>query len=145
MRGYCGIGIINGKNVLNLGTLWRSASNFDANFIFTIGHRYQKLQPSDTEASYKHIPLWHFDDMDDFRKHIPKDCSLIGVEIHSVGYDLKDFVHPERAIYLLGAEDYGLGYNELGACKYIVRITSKRCINVAVAGSIILYDRMVKS
>lgn len=40
-RGYFGIGIYHTKNVLNVGTLWRSAHNFGASFIFTVGMRYR--------------------------------------------------------------------------------------------------------
>ena len=37
-QGYFGIGIQNGKTPENLGVLWRSAQNFGASFIFTIGN-----------------------------------------------------------------------------------------------------------
>ena len=104
MRGYCGIGIYNGKTEVNVGTLWRSAYCFDADFIFTIGKRYKK-QASDTVQAHRHIPLWHFDTFEDFHKHIPYDCQLVGVELCDGAKQLETFVHPERAIYILGQED----------------------------------------
>lgn len=106
-RGYWGIGVYNIKTETNLGILWRSAYNFGASFIFTIGKRYKK-QPSDTTKAYKHIPLYEYPTFEDFYKHIPKHCSLVCVEQTDNAKSLKDFKHPERAIYLLGAEDYGL-------------------------------------
>lgn len=40
-KGYYGIGIYETKEETNVGTLWRSAQNFGADFIFTIGARYK--------------------------------------------------------------------------------------------------------
>ena len=40
VRGYFGIGIENAKSRKNVGNLFRSAMNFNADFIFTIGDRY---------------------------------------------------------------------------------------------------------
>lgn len=36
-RGYFGIGVYHSKNADNIGTLWRSAAIFGADFIFTNG------------------------------------------------------------------------------------------------------------
>lgn len=64
MRGYFGIGIINGKTPENLGTLWRSANLYGAAFIFTVGKRY-KRQSSDTPNTPRHIPLFEYQSLDD--------------------------------------------------------------------------------
>jgi tRNA G18 (ribose-2'-O)-methylase SpoU len=143
-RGYYGIGIYQGKTKENLGTLWRSAQNFGASFIFTIGKRY-KLQSSDTTKTFKHIPLYNYDTLNDFLNSRPYDCKLIGIEQSDRSHDLKTFVHPERAIYLLGAEDDGLPDSLQNICQEIIHINSPMCLNVAVAGSIIMYDRLNKS
>lgn len=49
-RGYFGIGIYNPKTETNMGTLWRSAYNFGADFIFTIGMRYKKMGSDTAKA-----------------------------------------------------------------------------------------------
>ena len=54
------------------------------------------------------------------------------------------FVHPERCIYLLGAEDYGLPDKVLSMCQAVVHISTPMCLNVAVDGSIVMYDRKAK-
>jgi len=143
MRGYCGIGIYNVKSEVNTGTLWRSAYSLGADFIFTIGRRYKK-QSSDTTATYRHLPLWNFTDFEDFRAHIPYDCQLVSVEIVDRAIDLRKFSHPERAIYLLGPEDGSLPEAIIRCSQSIVKFYSDRCLNVASAGSIILYDRQSK-
>ena len=142
-KGYCGIGVENIKTGTNLGTLWRSAYGFGADFIFTIGRRY-KFQSSDTVKAYRHIPLYNFIDFDDFYKHMPYDCPLVGIEITDKAQPLETFKHPDRAIYLLGAEDHGISKKALSKCRHIVKFTSDRCLNVASAGTVILYDRQLK-
>ena len=141
-RGYFGIGVYNLKTGMNLGTLWRSAFNFGASFIFTIGRRYKK-RASDTIKAIRHIPLYEYPTYEDFYKSIPKNCVLVIVEQTKEAKNLKDFTHPERAVYLLGAEDNGLPERIMeGHSK--VFINTPMCLNVAVAGSIIMYDRSIK-
>src|SRR5688500_6838152 len=101
-RGYFEIGIASGKTVENVGTLWRSAYQLGAAGIFTIGRRYPR-QASDTLKTSRHIPLREFENLDAFLAAQPSDCQVIGVEMG--GEQLPTFNHPERAIYLLGAED----------------------------------------
>jgi len=142
-RGYYGIGFYYGKNSANVGVLWRTAANFGADFIFTVGKRYQK-QTSDVTKAWRHIPLYTYEDADDFLKHIPRDCKLVGVELDNKAQDLKEYKHPERCIYLLGAEDYGITPEILQCCHDIVQISSVRCLNAAVSGGIVMYDRQCK-
>lgn len=142
-RGYFGIGIYHGKTEANIGTLWRSAAILGADFIFTIGRRY-KTQASDTMKTPRHIPLYNYTDYDDFFKHVPYDCPVIAVELADNAVPMEEFDHPERCIYLLGAEDHGLPETILNRCRYTVQLLGNYCMNVATAGSIVMYDRAVK-
>lgn len=142
-RGYFGIGIYHPKTTENVGTLWRSAHNFGADFIFTVGARYYK-QPSDTTKAPRHVPLYHYSDMADLKSHMPLGAELVFVEQSEASVDLKPFHHPETAVYVLGAEDYGVPEEEMRGHRR-VSIDTPLCINVAVAGSIVLYDRTTKS
>jgi tRNA G18 (ribose-2'-O)-methylase SpoU len=143
-RGYYGIGIYHPKTPVNLGTLWRSAHNFGATFIFVIGSRY-KIQSSDTTKAYRHIPLFTYKNFAEFNKNRPYDCPLIAIEQSKKSKSIKQFVHPERAMYLLGAEDHGISPKILNKCQSVIHIDSPMCLNVAVAGSIIMFDRNTKS
>lgn len=142
-RGYFGIGIYQTKNWLNVGTLWRTAHNLGAAFIFTIGTRYKK-QASDTTTAMDSIPLVRYPTLEDFQRCRPIDCRLVGVEQAGGAVSLVTFEHPEKALYLLGAEDTGLPEAVIQKCQSLVQIPSKSCLNVAVAGSIVLYDRVAK-
>jgi len=53
--GYYGVGVVGGKNANNLGTLWRSAFQLDAAFLFTVGGRY-RAQATDTVNAASHGP-----------------------------------------------------------------------------------------
>jgi tRNA(Leu) C34 or U34 (ribose-2'-O)-methylase TrmL len=142
-RGYFGIG------VWHFSIEFLSCLHFyysGAAFIFTIHRRYSK-QPSDTPHTYLHTPLYHYKDWDSFLTHKPYDCPIVCIEF---GIDncreLGKSIHPERAIYLLGAEDIGLPTYVLSG-RQVISIPTLRepgSLNVASAGSIVMYDRYVK-
>jgi tRNA G18 (ribose-2'-O)-methylase SpoU len=142
-RGYFAIGIFHGKTAANLGTLWRAAHAFNASMLFTVGRRYER-QASDTTKAWRHVPLFNYTDIDDLVAHLPHACPLVAVELAPTACDVRAFVHPERACYLLGAEDHGLTPAAIARCHRIVQLPGERCLNVATAGSIVLYDRWLK-
>ncbi|MFD1016149.1 RNA methyltransferase [Winogradskyella rapida] len=137
---FFGIGIQNGKTPENLGVLWRSAQNLGASFIFTIGNRYAK-QACDTHNAVKSMPYFHYDTFEDFFNNLPKGARLVGVELTDEAVPLETFEHPRRCVYLLGAEDHGLSSQAIEKSHFLVKFTSEFSLNVAVAGSIVLYDR----
>ena len=143
MRGYFGIGIYHGKSEENIGTLWRSANILGADFIFTIGKRYSH-QCSDTMKTPRHIPLFHFNDWDDMFDHVPYGCPVVAVELADNSIPIKEYVHRERCIYLLGAEDHGIPPEILNRCSDIVQLPGDYCMNVSTAGSIVMFDRINK-
>lgn len=142
-NGYFGIGCMGMKTSDNYGTLFRTAQIMGADFIFLIGPRF-KRQSSDTMKSWKHLPLFEYETFTDFNTHRPYDCSLVGVELTENSMPIKDYKHPKQACYLLGAEDNGLTKEAIQACQEIIILPGERSMNVAVAGSIVLYDRVNK-
>jgi len=142
-QGFFGIGIQNGKTPENLGVLWRSAQNMGASFIFTIGNRYAK-QACDTHKAVGAMPYFHYENFDEFFKNLPKGAMLVGVELDKKAVQLETFEHPRRCVYLLGAEDHGLSKKGKEKSHFLVKFKSERSLNVAVAGSIVMYDRQSK-
>lgn len=131
------------KTSMNYGTLFRTAQILGADFIFLIGARF-KPQSSDTMKSWRHIPTFVYKDFKDFNDHRPYDCELVGIELTDKSQMLADFKHPKRACYLLGAEDHGLTRESIEHCQRIVQLPGERSLNVSVAGSIVIYDRITK-
>jgi tRNA G18 (ribose-2'-O)-methylase SpoU len=66
---------------------------------------------------------------------------LVTVDMN--GTPLQDFVHPKSAVYILGAEDYGLPNEILERTDRSVSLefVQRPAYNVAVAGSIVMYHR----
>lgn len=141
-RGYCGIGIWFPQKEENMGTLFRGAMAFDADFMFTIGRKYSR-QSSDTCHSTRHLPYFNFPNQDSFNDCRPSGAQLVCIEITDTAHYLPTFIHPERAVYLLGSEGGGLP-KELLEKSVVVRIPTTVCLNVANAGTIVLYDRLLK-
>lgn len=142
-RGYYEIGIYHPKTEHNVGTLWRSAYQLGAAGIFVIGPRFPAGQASDTYRSWRHLPFRQYDTFELFQATRPYDAPLVAVEIG--GKPLASFAHPPRALYLLGAEDHGLPPLVLSHCQAVVQIETIRVpsCNVAVAGSIVMYHRLI--
>ncbi|RFC55420.1 RNA methyltransferase [Brumimicrobium aurantiacum] len=140
---YFGIGIIQHKRGHNIGTLWRSAYILGASYIFTIGKSYKK-QTSDVLKSWREIPLFHYDDFEDFYKHLPYNSKVIGVELDDRAVMLSEYEHWPRAAYLLGAEDNGIPPEILDQCHELIQLPGTNSLNVAVAGSIVMHDRITK-
>lgn len=144
MNGYFGIGIYHSKRENNVGALMRSAFCFGAAFVFTIGKRYGK-DILDTPDCSKSVPLYHYLTVDDLKASLPVGCQMIGIELHESATALQKFTHPRQACYLLGAEDHGLTPEAVNVCQRLVVVPGLRtCLNVATAGSLVLYDRSTK-
>lgn len=142
-RGFFAVGVYHPKNSVNIGTLWRTSGIMGAAFVFTVGRRY-KQQSSDTLKTPRHTPLFHFADVEDLRAHLPDACPLIGVELDDRAVNIRDFRHPDRACYMLGAEDHGISPPVLARCQKLIRLDGEESMNVSVAGSIVIYHRSLQ-
>ncbi len=142
MRGYFGIGVEGISKVINVGNLFRSAHAFGASFTFTVGAALAVQEArADTSRALGHMPYYEFNGLDDFL--MPKGCQLVGIELTEDAVDLPSFHHPSSAVYLLGREKGSISPEMLGLCDHIVKIPTSFCINVAMAGAIVMYDRHV--
>lgn len=140
-RGYYGIALYQPKKAENFGSLLRTAQTLGAAFIAMIDGRYQR-QSSDCYGAVHHVPIFEYDSFDLFYANLPKSCQLVGIEQSPRAQDLSDFKHPLSAVYLLGSESDGLPPLVLERCHRLVQLRGERSLNLAVAGSIVLYHRM---
>lgn len=141
MRGYFGIGAERISKPLNLGNLIRSAHAFGASFVFTVGAHPKAFDfSSDTSNSLVRLPYYHWESVEAMR--LPDDCRLVGVELMNESEDLPSFRHPLKAAYVLGPELGSLSPDLVARCDHLVRIPTAFSINVAMAGAIIMYDRV---
>ena len=82
--------------------------------------------------------------VDDLHEMIPFDCVPIAVDLVPRAQNLITFIHPERAYYIFGPEDGTLGKDILSWCKYTLFIPTNKCMNLAAAVHVVLYDRFAK-
>ena len=143
MRGYFGIGAEEISKAMNLGALMRTAHAFGASFFFTINafHKARDAYNADTSRSFGHVPYYPYDAVEDLR--LPKGCALVGIELTDDAVDLPVFKHPQAAAYVLGKERGSLSPELLSRCSHVVKIPTKFCINVGLAGALVMYDRVL--
>jgi tRNA G18 (ribose-2'-O)-methylase SpoU len=143
-RGYFGIGAEGVSKSANVGALLRTAHAFGAAFCFTIGAGFdaRASRAADTADAPSHVPLWRFDTPEHLA--LPERCQLVGIELLEQATDLPSFRHPLSAAYVLGPERHGLSPATLARCRHVVRIPTRFALNLAVAGALVLYDRMLQ-
>ncbi len=141
-RGFFAIGAERMSKSLNLGNMMRSAHAFGAAFTFTIGAAYSALEAmADTSRGDLHLPHYDWRAIDEMV--LPRSCKLVGVELLDEAIELPQFRHPARAAYVLGPEAGSLSPELLARCDVTIKIPTRFCVNVAMAGAIVMYDRLV--
>ena len=142
-RGYFGIGAEEISKPMNLGALMRTAHAFGASFFFTVSAapKLREAYQSDTSRAFDALPYYAWNTFEEMR--LPKGCALIGVELTDDAIDLPVFKHPQAAAYVLGRERGSLSLAMQAACVHIVKIPTKFCLNVGLAGALVMYDRLV--
>ncbi|MDQ2803389.1 MAG: TrmH family RNA methyltransferase [Pseudomonadota bacterium] len=143
-RGYFGIGAEGVSKSANMGALLRTAHAFDASFCFTVGAGFDARtgRQADTADTPAHVPFWRFPDAEGLA--LPQACVLVGVELREDAVDLPSFRHPLSAAYVLGPERSGLSPALLARCRHVVRIPTRFALNLALAGALVLYDRLLQ-
>ena len=143
MKGYFGIGVDGISKSMNAGAVLRTGHAFGADFAFFIHSNIKKeeIRISDTSNTENNIPTYIFDNIQ--KMILPRGCKLVGVEITEKAYDLPTFRHPRLAAYILGSERFGLSKGVLEKCDFLIKIPTKFSVNLALAGGIVLYDRMI--
>lgn len=143
MRGYFGLGVEGISKPRNVGALYRSAHAFGGSFVFAIAPHVnvREVYSTDTSETAKHVPLHQYDSVADLQ--LPKGCQLVGIELTDDAVELPSFCHPDRAAYVLGPERGSLSPELIERCDFTVKIPTKFCINVSLAGALVLYDRLI--
>ncbi len=142
MRGYFAIGAEGINKAQNVGALMRTAHAFGASFVFTVAETYSIRQGNraDTSKTDNNLPLYNFDDIESM--NLPDKCQLVGIELTDDAINLPSFKHPLQAAYILGPEQGSLSPEMVEKCDHIIKIPTKFCVNVSVAGAIVMYDRV---
>ena len=165
------------KNRENLATTIRSGQNFGINTVFVIGgfvkdqykgniHKFSHQM--NTQDGIANVTLIYFKCLSEFLAHLPAQTTLVIVESIEESTDLRDFVHPANATYMLGREAKGIiksdieeiqqyfkrlnkdipeehiGKHNKTAHLRFVKIETQQSLNLGVCASIVMYDRHSK-
>ncbi len=141
MRGYAAIGLHLAKCPSNVGHVLRAAQCYGAAMVAVSGKRY-KRHSTDTSAAYRHLPLVECEDL---KSVIPFNCVPVAIERIEGAINLVNYVHPEAAFYVFGAEDQTLGKSVLSWCRDVVYVPTSICMNLSACANVILYDRAAKA
>lgn len=143
-RGYFGTGAEGVSKSANIGALLRTGHAFGASFCFTIGTGWDSraARTADTADTPSHVPMWRYPTLADLS--LPRGCALVGIELLEDAIDLPSFRHPLNAAYVLGPERAGLSAALLDRCDHVIRIPTRFSLNLAVAGALVLYDRLLQ-
>jgi tRNA G18 (ribose-2'-O)-methylase SpoU len=143
MRGYFGVGVEEISKPGNVGNLMRTTHAFGGSFFFFIkpGIDMDAVRSSDTSAATQHMPMYVHETIEAMQ--LPRHCQLVGVELTDDAIDLPYFRHPTQAAYILGPEKGSLSPGVQARCDHIIKIPTSFCINVGIAGAIVIYDRMI--
>lgn len=140
MSSVFAIGIWDFKYEENVGILWRTAFQLGADYIFSVGPSRHKYE-NDVHKTYRQLPYFVYSEQ---QWIVPEDFTLVCIE--TGGMNLTNFKHPKRAVYLLGNETTGIP-EEVMRGSPIISVPSVRhySYNVAVAGALVMYDRLNKN
>jgi tRNA G18 (ribose-2'-O)-methylase SpoU len=130
----------------NVGSLVRTAHAAAATEVILVGEREWNLEAARTAELYTTIT--QLTDIDAFRSHLTSHrWNLVAVELDSRAVSLFDARYPDRPCFLLGAELGGVPDELLDESELVVQIPQWGLVpslNLAVAGSIVLYDFLAK-
>jgi tRNA G18 (ribose-2'-O)-methylase SpoU len=130
----------------NVGSLVRTAHAAAAAEVILVGERDWNVEAARTAELYTTVT--RLNGIDVFRSHLKsRGWHLVAVELHSRAVNLFDAEYPSRPCFLLGAELGGVPDELLDVSELVVQIPQWGLVpslNLAVAGSIVLYDFLAK-
>jgi len=130
----------------NVGSLIRTAHAAAAEEVVLVGEREWNVEAARTSELYTSVT--QLSDAAAFRRYREEmGWDLVAVELDARAVNLFDAEYPERPCFLLGAELGGIPADLLDEAKLVVQIPQWGLVpslNLAVAGSIVLYDFLGK-
>ena len=130
----------------NVGSLVRTAHAVAAEEVILVGEREWNVEAARTAELYTTVT--HVADLSAFHRHLEAQrWSLVAVELDPRAVNVFDAAYPERPCFVLGAEIGGVPVELLETADLVVQIPQWGLVpslNLAVAGSIVLYDYLGK-
>ncbi|MFV2072453.1 MAG: TrmH family RNA methyltransferase [Thermoanaerobaculales bacterium] len=130
----------------NVGSLVRTAHAVAAAEMILVGERDWNVEAARTAELYTEIV--EISDLETFRNHLAaREWNLVAIELDDCAVNLFAAEYPPRPCFLLGAELGGIPAVLVAEADLVVRIPQWGLVpslNLAVAGSIVVYDYLAK-
>lgn len=130
----------------NVGSLVRTAHATAATEVLLIGDRDWNVEAARTAELFTSVI--HLPDAAALTAHVRENgYTLVSIELHDRAVNLFDAVYPDRPCFLLGAERGGIPEELIDESALIVQLPQWGLVpslNLAVAGSIVVYDFLAK-
>ena len=130
----------------NVGSLVRTAHATAATEVVLVGERDWNVEAARTSELYTNIV--QLTDIAAFRAHLDdRRWELVSVELHDRAVSLFDAEYPLRPCFLVGAELGGVPEELIRSSAAVVQIPQWGLVpsrNLAVAGSLVIYDYLAK-
>ena len=142
------IGLINPKDVQNVGSVLRAIGCYQANDVYFTGNRYEYAAKhnTDTHNVAQNSSISKVENMIEARdQFMPEDTKIVCVELCEGATSLPEFKHPDNALYVFGPEDGNLKQAVVNQADEVVYIPTIGCMNLAATVNVLLYDRLAKS
>lgn len=145
------VGLHQSKDPTNLANVRRTVSCYGGGRLFVTGGRMthaiessERLPRPLRDRRYENTRMQL--GMTDFNieEWAKQGFTPVAIEV-SGSQNLAYFEHPHNAFYIFGPEDGSLPPQILSKCHAHVVIPTLHCLNLAVAVSTVLYDRMAKT
>lgn len=114
---------------------------FNGDRVALEGSKEHRLPREERMKGYREVDICHGEY---FFDAFSSDVTPVGVELTPSSENLIYFEHPEKALYVFGPEDGGLGKVERRHCHRIIQIPTRHCLNLSMAVGTVLYDRHYK-
>lgn len=142
------VALVDPKFSFNVAQAVRIASCYGVPQVWFNGRRVpldstkgNRLPREERMKGYQDVQICH---QEYFFDRFPDDVVPVGVELTPSSENLLYFEHPEKALYVFGPEDGGLGKVERMHCHRIIQIPTRHCLNLSMAVGTVLYDRHSK-
>jgi len=130
----------------NVGSLVRTAHAAGAEEVILVGDREWNVEAARTSDLYTQII--HLGSADELLEHLEaRRYGLVVVELAPTSVSLFDAEYPSRPCFLVGAELGGVPEELIRAAELVVEIPQWGLVpslNLAMAGSIVIYDHLAK-
>lgn len=134
----------NPKYVENVGNVLRACACFGVDCLIITGNRFREkfetLKRSPRAFRMKDYNISIVYDEEWWKRKEFTGCTFIAVENRQDFQDLREFDHPEKAVYLFGPEDGNLNRHDLQHCSRFVEIDTLHSLNLAHCVSLVLYS-----